>query len=160
MRAENMRNTSKTRRAFLGTAICGVALSASACTPRFANHGYVPTADELAKVVVGKDTRESVSETIGAPSSAGLLRDSGFYYVRSRKRTVGFFAPREVERQVVAISFDARGVVSNVERFGLEQGRVVALERRVTSSAVSNKTFLRQLLGSIGNFSPGTALGG
>lgn len=159
MKAEKMRNHSTTRRVFLGAALSATAFGASGCTQQFANHGYVPTQEELDSVVVGKDTRETVTQNIGAPSSAGLLRDSGFYYVKSRKRSFGFLAPREVERQVVAISFDTRGVVSNVERFGLEKGQVVALERRVTSSAVNNNSFLRQLLGSIGNFSP-AALGG
>ncbi|KPQ14077.1 MAG: hypothetical protein HLUCCO18_16175, partial [Rhodobacteraceae bacterium HLUCCO18] len=39
---------------------------------------------------------------------------------------------------------------SNVERFGLEDGNVVALSRRVTDSNVQGIGFLRQLLGNLG----------
>ena len=35
------------------------------------------------------------------------------------------------ERQVVAISFNESGTVTNVERFGLERGQIVVLSRRV-----------------------------
>ncbi|WP_170564309.1 outer membrane protein assembly factor BamE [Ruegeria atlantica] len=127
---------------------------AGACTPIFKNHGYVPPADQLAEIKVGVDTRDSVVETIGAPSSAGLVKDSGFYYVRSRVRHYGPKRPEVVSRELVAISFDQRGVVRNIERFGLEDGYVVVLDRRVTESSVQNRSFLRQLLGNIGNFNP------
>jgi len=104
---------------------------------------------------VGKDNRDSVLEAVGAPSSSGVLNESGYYYVTSRFRHYGAAAPRVIYRQVVAISFDSRGVVSNVERFGLENGKVIPLERRVTSSGATDSTFLRQLLGNLGNFNPG-----
>jgi outer membrane protein assembly factor BamE (lipoprotein component of BamABCDE complex) len=70
-----------------------------------------------------------------------------------------FMAPRETEREVVAVSFDSNGVVQNVERFGLERGNVVTLDRRVTSSPISDKSFIRQLLGNIGRFNPAALAG-
>ncbi|MEX0319052.1 MULTISPECIES: outer membrane protein assembly factor BamE [unclassified Ruegeria] len=126
----------------------------TACTAIYRNHGYVPSEAELAEVKVGVDTRDSVIEAVGAPSSSGVLEESGYYYVASRIRHYGPKRPQVVSRELVAISFDQRGVVRNIERFGLEDGIVVPLERRVTSSSVEDKTFLRQLLGNIGNFNP------
>jgi len=67
--------------------------------------------------------------------------------------------PREIDRQLVAISFDTRGVVQNVERFTLEDGRVVAISRRVTDSNIKGISFIRQLLGNIGNIRAGDILG-
>ncbi|MEX0307865.1 MAG: outer membrane protein assembly factor BamE [Ruegeria sp.] len=125
-----------------------------ACTPVFKNHGYVPPPEDLAKIKVGVDTRDSVEETVGAPSSSGVVRDSGYYYVTSRVRHYGPKRPKVVSRELVAISFDQRGVVRNIERFGLEDGYVIVLDRRVTDSNVEDKGFLRQLLGNIGNFNP------
>ncbi|WP_152563380.1 outer membrane protein assembly factor BamE [Ruegeria halocynthiae] len=128
--------------------------AAGACTPIFKNHGYVPPAEDLAEIKVGVDTRESVEETIGAPSSSGVVRDSGFYYVRSRVRHYGPKRPEVVSRELVAISFDSRGVVRNIERFGLEDGNVITLDRRITESTIQSQGFLRQVLGNIGNFNP------
>ncbi len=127
----------------------------SACSAIYQNHGYVPRTDDLETIVVGEDTRESVGEKIGRPSSAGILAESGWYYVGSRWKQSGPRAPQEIERNVVAISFDAAGVVENVEHFGLEKGQVVVLSRRVTSSNVKGVGFLRQLLGNLGKLSPG-----
>ncbi len=134
--------------------LCLVMGILSACQAVYRNHGHIPTPEELAQVVVGVDTRDSIGETIGAPSSSGVLNDDGYYYVASRIRHRGATRPTVVTRSLVAISFDQRGVVRNVERFGLEKGRLVVLERAVTSSSVENKTFLRQLLGNLGNFNP------
>ena len=128
------------------------------CTAVYRNHGHVPSPEDLATIRVGVDTRATVSESIGAPTSSGVLNESGYYYVASRIRHYGAARPKVVSRSLVAISFDQRGVVRNVERFGLERGRLVVLDRRVTSSSVENKTFLRQLLGNLGNFNPGALL--
>ncbi|KIN64844.1 Lipoprotein [Sulfitobacter noctilucicola] len=135
------------------------ALGLSGCAPQFSNHGYIPPEDDLELISIGADTRESVAEKVGVPTSSGVLTDSAYYYVRMRTRTIGPLAPQEIERQVLSISFADNGVVENIERFGLERGQVVPLSRRVTTSPVSDNSFLRQLLGNIGRFSP-SALGG
>ena len=146
-------------RAGRGAAVLVCAVLLGACQAQYDNHGYIPPEEDLRQINVGADTKDTVAEKIGVPVSSGVLTNSGYYYVRMRTRTLGPLAPREIERQVVAISFTDAGVVQNVERFGLERGRVVPLTRRVTSSPVSNSSFLRQLLGNIGRFTPG-ALGG
>lgn len=136
-------------------AVALIAASLAACTSIYRNHGYVPNEQDLAALKVGVDTRDSVIEAVGAPGSSGVLETGGFYYVASRMRHYGPRQPEVVSRQLVAISFDQRGVVSNVERYGLEDGKFIPLERRVTNSSVEDKTFLRQLLGNIGNIGPG-----
>jgi outer membrane protein assembly factor BamE (lipoprotein component of BamABCDE complex) len=130
----------------------------AACSPVYRNHGYVPNDDELSQIEVGKDTRETLAPLIGRPSAAAILNDEGWYYVQSRWKNFGARPPKEIDRQVVAITFDDKGVVENVERFGLEGGKVVALSRRVTTDNIKGVSFLRQLLGSLGNFRSGQAV--
>jgi outer membrane protein assembly factor BamE (lipoprotein component of BamABCDE complex) len=125
-------------------------LAMAACAPIERNHGYVPAESELATVEVGRDTRETVAEKVGRPTASGLLNDEGWYYVQSRYRTFGPRQPEEIDRQVVAISFNAAGRVTNVERFGLEEGRVVTLSRRVTETNIRGVSFVRQLLSGFG----------
>lgn len=137
----------------------GLVISASvACTPLFRDHGYIPPESDLAQLVVGQDTRESVLALVGPPTTAGLLNDQGYYYVQSRFRHFGPLEPQEIEREVLVISFDTGGLVTNIERFGLEQGRVVALSRRVTDDNIADTPFLRQLLGAVGRFDAGQFL--
>ncbi|WP_050930050.1 outer membrane protein assembly factor BamE [Aestuariivita boseongensis] len=130
----------------------------SACATTYRNHGYVPSEDELAEVIVGVDTRDTVAETVGTPSSSGLLSDGGYYYVRSRVRHQGLREPKVVERQLVAISFSSNGVVENIERYELEDGQPVRLTRRVTESSIRDQGLIRQLLGNLANFNPGQFL--
>ena len=99
---------------------------------------------------VGVDTRESVEATVGRPATEALLKDEAWYYVQSHWKTIGAGEPVEVTREVVAISFDAKGLVSNIERFGLDQGRIVPLSRRVTTTNIRGKGILAQIFGNIG----------
>ncbi|MEL6959475.1 MAG: outer membrane protein assembly factor BamE [Pseudomonadota bacterium] len=140
--------------------LLGAALSlAVGCTTLYRNHGYAPSDDQLAEVLVGIDTRDTVADVIGPPTAGGVLNNGGFFYVQSRFRYFGPLEPREIDREVVAIRFDDEGVVSNVERFGLEDGQVVTLSRRVTQDNVRDTTFIRQLFGALGRFDAGTFLG-
>jgi len=129
-------------------------LALSACAPSFRNYGYTPPEEDLQELVVGIDTRASVEDVVGPPTADGVRAGGDYFYVRSTVKTVGPRRPEVVDRQVLAISFDDNGVLSNIESFGLEDGRVVTLSRRVTDSSVTNRNFLRQLLGNIGRVGP------
>lgn len=126
-----------------------------ACAPVYRNHGYVPPELDLEQVIVGETTKDMLPTLIGRPSAQGLLTGSGWYYVGSRWRHFGARPPREENREVVAISFSDKDVVSNVERFGLERGNVVTLSRRVTEGGLTQISLIRQLMGNLGNFTAG-----
>ncbi len=143
----------KTRAALLAC----VLMTAVGCTTLYQNHGYAPSDDQLAEVLIGVDTRDTVADIIGPPTAGGV--SGGFFYVQSRFELRGPFNPKEIDREVVAIQFDVEGIVSNVERFGLENGNVVPLSRRVTQDNVRDTTFIRQLFGSIGRFNASDFIG-
>jgi len=135
--------------------IAGAALVAlGACTAQFRNHGYVPSEADLAEIAVGVDTRETVAEKVGTPGSAGVLENSGYYYVQSRVRHYAWQRPEVVDRQVVAISFTGTGRVENIGRYALQDGNVVPLARRITRNG-QDVSFIRKLLSNIGSFSAG-----
>lgn len=127
-----------------------VPVALAACQATYRNHGYVPAEDELAQVVVGQTQQAELEGLIGRPSAQGLLTGSAWYYVGSRWEFYGPREPREINRQVLAISFNEGGTVTNVERFGQERGQVVVLSRRVTDSGVSSIGLIRQLMGNVG----------
>ncbi len=140
------------------TGFACAALALVACTAMDRKHGWVPDEDELGDVVPGVDTRDSVTESFGEPSTTGVTRAGGYYYISSLQRQYGTRAPKVIWRELVAITFDSNNVVTGVERYGLEDGRMIPLERRVTSSSLQDKTFIRQLLGNLGNLNPSTFL--
>lgn len=136
----------------------GILALVVACGPVYQNHGYIPSEDDLERIEVGVDTRDSVAAVVGRPSALALLNDEGWYYVQSRWRKFGPAPRREVDRQVVAITFDDRGVVENIGRYTLEDGRVVALSRRVTDTNIKGVTLISQMLTNLGVFSPSQVL--
>lgn len=125
-------------------------LALSGCAAIERRHGYAPDDATLSLIEVGRDTRETVAEKAGIPGSTGVLADGDFYYVADVRRTFGPRPTVIAEREVVAISFDQGGRVANVERFGLERGRVVPISRRVTDANVQGLGILRQLFGTLG----------
>lgn len=145
-------------RAVLAAMALGLVLAA--CSPIMRFHGYAPSDDELAQIQVGRDTRATVAEKVGQPGMGGVMEGSGWYYVQSNWRQMGPRAPVEVDRQVVAITFNERDVVTNIERFGLEDGQIVALSRRVTDTGPRGMGVLQSIFSVIGNFTPSMITGG
>ena len=131
----------------LVTLLC---ITLAGCTARHRTHGYVPSEDELQQIVPGVDTRGTVEDLVGVPSTSGTLNESGFYYIESDIRHFAWRAPEVVDREVLAITFDADGVVQNIERYGLQDGQVVPLARRITRSGDGDIGFIRKLFGNIG----------
>lgn len=141
-----------------GLVLCLVAVTG--CTAQYRNHGYVPSDEDLNNIIVGVDTRDTVAETVGPPSTSDMMDESGFYYVETRIKRFAYQEPEIVDRSVVAITFDSAGVVRNIETFGLEAGRVVPLSKRVTEPVGETNNFLKRLLSVLGRFDPQSALGG
>lgn len=142
---------------FLVVPLLAGGLMVSGCVPKVDVHGYVPVAEVVASIAVG-DSQESVETRLGAPTTKGIEGTNTWYYISSKVRRVAFFAPREIERQIVAISFSGTRV-SLVERFGLEDGRLVDLNNNVTITDGRRLTFFEQFLGNLGNFSAESFIG-
>ncbi len=140
-------------------AVLGFCVTVAACSATFQDHGYAPPEEELDNVIIGVDTRDTVADVIGSPVSRGVLEGGDWYFVQSRWRHYAYKQPVEIEREVLAIRFDTDGVVTNIERFGLEDGEIVVLSRRVTESNIKNVGFLQQMFGSFGNINAGSLLG-
>lgn len=146
MRMSGRNGKSCLRTTALVLTLCAVA----ACAPIKRNHGYVPPPDELAKVSIGQDTRETVAEKVGAPLNQGMNREGAWYYISSRRQTFGLRQEQILSREIVAIRFANSGRVENIERFGLEDGRLVTISARVTDPSVSEAGFLSQVFGNLG----------
>jgi outer membrane protein assembly factor BamE (lipoprotein component of BamABCDE complex) len=133
----------------------GVALLLSsalvaACAPTVQVHGYVPPPAEVARIKPG-DTAATVEEALGRPSSNGVIRESAWYYVQSTIENYTYNPPRVIDRTVLAVSFTPNGVVRDIRRYGLEDGRIIDLETRVTATGGREMGVLEQLFGNLLN---------
>ncbi len=130
------------------------------CTTLTRKHGFVPLPEDLEQMTVGVTTREETIALVGPPTTAGAVNGNTLYYVESERERFGPFEPEVVKREVLAVRFSSADVLTNIERFGLEDGRVVVLSRRITDDGIADVTFIGQLLGAIGNIDAGALLDG
>lgn len=129
-----------------------LAASLSACAPRLNSHGNLPDPDLLAEVEVGQVNKSDVVQILGSPSSLAPFDGDVWYYVSEKTRTVAFFEPEIIERKVIVIRFDKRGIVTALKTFGLEEARQMEMVERKTPTAGNELGLLRQLFGNIGRF--------
>jgi outer membrane protein assembly factor BamE (lipoprotein component of BamABCDE complex) len=150
------RVTTRSGRVALGLVL---GLTLGACSATYRNHGYVPLAEDLDEIVVGVSTQSDVEATVGRPTTGGVMRDDSWYYVQSRIRQFGPARPEVIDRELVAVSFAGEdGTVTNIERFGLRDGRPVALSRRVTKTTIREFGLIQQLLRNFGRIDVGEAI--
>ena len=126
----------------------------AACGGQYRNHGYMPLAEDVDALIVGVDTRDNIIEVMGVPTTGGVLTEEALYYVRSRVHHKGYVKPNEIQRDVLVLSFDKNQILRNVERFGIEKGKLIRLEHRVTEAPSGDRSILQQIIGSIGGFNP------
>ncbi len=143
--------------AYVVAAIGAVGLGA--CAPEMKTHGYTPIPEALARIEPGVDTRSSVQTKIGRPSHRSAFDESGWYYVSSVVEHYAFYEPKVVERTVVAVTFDEADVVAEVNTFGLQDGRVVALDADTTPTYGRQLTIVEQIIGNIGNITGSEVFG-
>ncbi|SFJ56143.1 outer membrane protein assembly factor BamE [Jannaschia pohangensis] len=143
---------------FKGLAILLVVTGLAACSATFRNHGYVPDDADLEALIIGVDTRDTVETTVGRPATSGVEREDAWYYVQSQVRNYAWRAPQTLERELVAISFAPDGTIENIEKFGLERGRVVTLSRRVTKTSIREFGLIQQIIRNFGRINVGETL--
>jgi len=138
---------------FASTAAClAMAATISACSSRIDQRGNLPDSDVLANVEVGHINKQGVQDLLGTPSSVGLFDGETWYYISERTETVAFFAPVVLERKVIVLKFDEKGILSAMNTRTLDDAREIEMVDRRTPTAGTEFGFLRQLFGNIGRF--------
>jgi outer membrane protein assembly factor BamE (lipoprotein component of BamABCDE complex) len=141
-------------------AVAALALtSLSACAPNISTHGYRFDEASLAQLEPGRTTEAGVTKLLGSPSSVATFDKRIWYYITQRWEQRSFYQDKVVEQKVVTLTFNDKGVLQNIDRYGLGDARQVALVDRVTPTSGNELTLLQQFLGNIGRFNPAPGQG-
>lgn len=132
----------------LGAALAG-------CSPVVATRGHLAEQERLAEIKQGTSTRDDVLGTLGTPTQVGTFDPNTWYYIGQKTEKVAFFEPEVVERKVVILRFDERGVVKEMSMLDATAGQDVELVDRSTPTSGREMGFLEQLLGNLGRFNAG-----
>ena len=146
-------------RAGCALAVIAGSLVIAGCNPTLRTHGFRYTNNEAPELVPGEDDQASVLAQLGSPSTRGVFETDTWYYISATREELSYLRPTTRERRVFAVRFDDEGVVSEIEEYGLDDGRVVALVERETPTRGRELTLLEQLLGNVGRL-PGEQFGG
>ncbi len=138
-------------------AVLGTALLLAACSlfiPPSVVRGNKVDADELKQLVPGKTTEADATSVLGSPTAKGSFDPNSWFYISELTRPV-IGGTQGVEQQaVVMLNFNSQGVLQHVETLNQRDALSVPIVSRSTPSPGTEASFLQQLLGNVGRFTP------
>lgn len=123
-----------------------------ACSPKVDARGHVDAQKQIEQLTIGRSHKQDVMQLLGSPSTISTFGEERWYYITARKEAFGFLAPEVTEQQVTQITFDADGMVSAIERHGLNERRDIEITEDTTPTEGHQLGFFEQLLGNVGRF--------
>ena len=130
--------------------------AAVACAPVQTYSGFTDERNnvEIPDPQVGVDTRSTVQQRFGSPSTTAVMEEqASWYYLSSVQERVAFYTPRITERSVMVVRFEG-DTVAAVEKYGLERGQIVAYNDNTTPTRGRELGLLEQIFGNIGRAPP------
>lgn len=116
------------------------------------HNGNIPVDEKIAEVHKGQ-TKQDVMNILGAPSLTTGLSDDHWIYMASTVKKVAFFRPEELDRKVLAISFD-NGQISKIEKLSLADGNNFKIDTHTTQTTEQEQGFFRKYFGGVGSYMP------
>ena len=132
---------------------CGSTRGVFAYAPQV--RGNQVDADSLSQLVPGTATKADVTALFGSPTMTASFDDNTWLYISEVTRPRIFGTQTVLAQDVVAITFDSKGVVSDVVRKTGADSLPVRIASRTTPSPGTDANFFQQLFGNIGRFGPG-----
>lgn len=134
--------------------LCFIMLLSACSSDVFLVHnGNMPSNDKVNQVAKGQ-TRAEVEQILGAPSAVTSFDANTWIYMSSTLKKVAFFEPEETKRDVLAITFNDKGVVSAIKTYNKEDGKNIAIDKTETPTVGHNIGFFRKYFGGVGAYMP------
>lgn len=110
--------------------------------------GYAISDSALAQIRPGQ-SKQLVAIVLGSPQTQSEFgEEEAWYYVETTVDQTAFGLSTVRERKVLAIYFDSNDRVVDKALYGLEDGRVFAIESRRTPSFGEDRTFIESIIQS------------
>jgi outer membrane protein assembly factor BamE (lipoprotein component of BamABCDE complex) len=137
----------------LGALLTAVALTALVgCETVVHTRGNLPDPTLVAEIKPGRTNRADIEELLGTPSSRATFDKEIWFYIGSREETHVFNKPKLIERRILTVRFNKRGIVEETRNYDATHGRLVQIVKRETPTKGRELTFIEQLIGNFGKF--------
>lgn len=114
--------------------------------------GNLPKARNIEQIQIGQSTENDVLNILGSPSATNKFNGKSYIYMSSKIKTVAFYKPEEIERNVLTIEFDKNDIVRKVSRLTKKDGNEVNISLDKTPTSGKELTVWEQIIGNIGRF--------
>ena len=136
-----------------GALALGLPLAMSGCAKDVEQRGNLPKPEALAQLQPGEQTRQDVEQILGTPSTTAVFDSETWYYISGHTTQYAFYPNHELDRIIYAVSFDDHGILKDVRKLDLDDGRNVSLASKETPTKGREYSFLEQLVGNLGRIS-------
>lgn len=141
---------------FLAAAGFFAALSLGGCIgyDGVVNRGAIVEPRKLAQVKPGMPAPQALA-ILGTPSATSTVGGEAWYYVSQRtERQLAFLNPKIMDQHVLAIYFDKEKKVQRTADYGLDDGKVIDFQSRITPPAGGDSGLVRSILAAATSYWP------
>ena len=128
--------------------------------PTLRQRGSLVDQDSLRELIPGTSTRADVTALIGSPTARATFDDNTWIYISQTTSTRIARTPGVPKQNVVVLTFDQGGTLRGIAQRTKSDGKDIAMAAGATPSPGSEASFLQQLFGNVGKFTPAGLPGG
>jgi len=138
----------------------GLAVSLGGChvlhifDPTHVRRGELIEAESLKDLTPGVSTRADATSVLGTPTAHATFDDNTWIYITQITSTRIARTPGITMQEVLLLKFDPRGTLVSIRELDKGDGKQIAMAPGATASPGSQASFLQQLLGNVGKFTP------
>lgn len=120
----------------------------------FVSHtGNMPAKERLNRIEIGS-SKDDVMRVLGLPSSVNVFDQNSWIYMSADVKKVAFWAPQEIDREVLSITFNAADEVKTIDVLTLADGKNIKPDESVTEVKGQRPGFFRKYFGGVGQYTP------
>jgi outer membrane protein assembly factor BamE (lipoprotein component of BamABCDE complex) len=117
------------------------------------DRGYQIDEQSLAKIEIGKTTKEEALALLGTPSTTSTVGGDAWYYIGQKmSRALAFMPAKLTDQNVLAIYFDKNGKVSRIANYGMKDGKIFDFVSQTTPTGGREPDFLKNIFSGLLRF--------
>jgi outer membrane protein assembly factor BamE (lipoprotein component of BamABCDE complex) len=128
--------------------------------PSHLRRGSLMDEDAIKQLVPGISNRADATSVLGSPTAHATFDDNTWIYYSAVTSTRIGRTPGISDQRVLVLKFDSGGTLRALTRLHDGDFKEVAMAPGATPSPGSEASFMQQLLGNVGRFSPAGLPGG
>lgn len=128
-------------------------LSSCSSVKKEESNGCAIPEEELSHLLVNKSNIKDVLQNLGSPSVRSNLDNSKngtWIYYNQTKESYLFFDPKVVDKNIIAIDFNERGIIKDIRRYSGSNIKDIIRVPEITKAKEENPNIVMEILQNVG----------